>query len=212
MNRILNLLIMFFILLAIGVNTGLADNGDDGSVDTAVKEGFKRIQEAKEKNRKDKKEDEENTQGKTYSNVESETKVPDQAAEGTKTLKKNRVAREFPLYDAKGKRDPFKPFIKTVEEIKPTVKEILPPIKKYPLNEFRLVGIISVSGEPQGMVVDPEGNTYSLGVGDEIGNEEGEITEVRQSGLMVQEKKRYENLYGEVKIEVKESVLAFREE
>ncbi len=62
------------------------------------------------------------------------------------------------------------------------------------------------------MVVDPEGNTYFLAVGDKIGSSDGEILEVRQNGILVEEKTRLENVYGEVKFEVKQSVLAFQNE
>jgi len=62
------------------------------------------------------------------------------------------------------------------------------------------------------MVVDPEANTYFLGVGDKIGNSDGEILEVRENGILVQEKAKVENVYGEVKVETKKSVLAFQDE
>ena len=61
------------------------------------------------------------------------------------------------------------------------------------------------------MVVDPEGNTYFLGDGDRIGNKEGEIVEVRENGLLVEETIRSEDVYGEVKVEIKKSVLAFED-
>lgn len=120
---------------------------------------------------------------------------------------------EKPPYDSTGMRDPFKPFIKLVDTPAGTAATVLrPPIQRYPLNQFRIVGIVWIGGKPQAMVVDPEANTYFLGVGDKIGNSEGEILEVRENGILVQEKTKIENVYGEVKIEVKQSVLAFQDE
>jgi Tfp pilus assembly protein PilP len=78
------------------------------------------------------------------------------------------------------------------------------------LNQFRIVGIVWIGGKPQAMIVDPEANTYFLGVGDKIGSSDGEILEVRQNGILVQERTKLENVYGEVKIEVKQSVLAYQ--
>lgn len=119
---------------------------------------------------------------------------------------------EKPPYDSTGMRDPFKPFIKLADTPAAPSLVLRPPIQRYPLNQFRITGIVWIKGKPQAMVVDPEGNTYFLGVGDKIGSSDGEILEVRQNGILVEEKTRLENVYGEVKIEVKQSVLAFQNE
>lgn len=117
---------------------------------------------------------------------------------------------EKPRYDSTGMRDPFKPFIKLVDRPSGPLPIVSPPIRRYPLSSFRLAGIIWIGDEPKAMIVDPEANTYFLGVGDRIGNKEGEILEVRDRGILVQEQTKLENVYGEVKIEVKKSVLAFQ--
>jgi Tfp pilus assembly protein PilP len=118
-----------------------------------------------------------------------------------------------PLYTSQGKRDPFRPSIKLEEEreVKPQVSQLVPPIKRYPLEEFRLVGILWAGQQPKAMIVDPEKNTYVLGIGDEIGNSQGRIIEVRESGILVEEKRQLEDVFGQKKIEVRKSVLAFRE-
>jgi len=87
----------------------------------------------------------------------------------------------------------------------------VPPIKRYPLEQFRLVGILWAGQQPKAMIVDPEKNTYVLGIGDEIGNSQGRIIEVRESGILVEEKRQLEDVFGQKKIEVRKSVLAFRE-
>lgn len=118
------------------------------------------------------------------------------------------------VYDPSGKRDPFKPFIKLTQnenETKPRVNELLPPIKRYSLEEFKLVGVLWMKKRPKAMIVDPEKNTYVLSVGDEIGNMQGKIVEIRNNGILVEEKKHFENVFGEKKVETATSVLAFRE-
>jgi len=117
-----------------------------------------------------------------------------------------------PLYQAFGKRDPFKPFIKEPKEREATISETTPPIKRFPLDEYRIVGIVWVDNEPRAMVVDPEKNTYFLGRSDEIGNRNGVILEVSNNGLLVNEKRYFEDVFGEQKVEVKKSVLAFADE
>ncbi len=117
-----------------------------------------------------------------------------------------------PLYQAVGKRDPFKPFIKEPKEREATISETTPPIKRFPLDEYRIVGIVWVDNVPKAMVVDPEKNTYFLGPDDEIGNRNGVILEVSENGLLVNEKRFFEDVFGEQKVEVKKSVLAFADE
>ncbi|MCC6712346.1 MAG: pilus assembly protein PilP [Candidatus Dadabacteria bacterium] len=122
------------------------------------------------------------------------------------------VSGDRPPYDPAGKRDPFKPFIKLVDvPAAGPAPVVAPPIQRYSLDQFRISGIVWMSGKPRAMVVDPEGNTYFLGGGDRIGNKEGEILEVRENGLLVEETVRSEDVYGEVKVETKRSVLAFED-
>ncbi|MGI9533489.1 MAG: pilus assembly protein PilP [Thermodesulfobacteriota bacterium] len=120
--------------------------------------------------------------------------------------------RNQPLYEATGKRDPFKPFIKTPKEKDAVITATTPPIKRFPLEEYRIVGIVWVDNEPKAMVVDPEKNTYFLSKTDEIGNKNGVIIEVNENGLLVSEKRFFEDVFGEQKVEVKKSVLAFADE
>jgi Tfp pilus assembly protein PilP len=137
-----------------------------------------------------------------------------QAQESQKTdIPKPGAPQEEPIYSPIGKRDPFKPFIKIVEkEVKPEVSKSLPPLRRYSLEQFRLVGIMSVGQQLKAMIVDPEKNTYVLGVGDEIGNKNGKIVEVRDNSILVEEKRYFEDVFGQKKVETKKSILAFKEE
>ena len=136
------------------------------------------------------------------------------AQENQKTATDFKTIQEGSKYKPLVNRDPFKPFIKIVEkkEVETEVSKSLPPIKRYPLEQFRLVGIVWVGVQPKVMVVDPEKNTYVLGVGDEIGSRQGKLIEVRESGIMVEEKNYFEDVFGQKKVETVKSVLAFREE
>src|SRR3972149_8181447 len=119
------------------------------------------------------------------------------AQEDQKTATDFKTIQEGSKYKPLVNRDPFKPFIKIVEkkEVETEVSKSLPPIKRYALEQFRLVGIVWVGEQPKAMVVDPEKNTYFLGVGDEIGSKQGKIIEVRESGIMVEEKKYFEEVH-----------------
>ena len=118
------------------------------------------------------------------------------------------------FYNPKDKRDPFKPFVKVVDkevEIKPEFNPLLPPIKRFALTQFKLVGVMWLESIPQAMLTDPEKNTYILKVGDEIGNRQGSIVEIRENGIAVEEKYYLENAEGQRSVEIRKSILAFSE-
>lgn len=135
--------------------------------------------------------------------------IPEDQKEASLPRGEDLRGTQKPRYSSAGLRDPFKPFLKLVNVPVGPDPIIRPPLRRYPLSSFRLAGIIWVGDQPKAMIVDPEENTYFLGVGDRIGNKEGEILEVRERGILVQEQTRFENVYGEVKTETKKSVLAF---
>jgi len=116
------------------------------------------------------------------------------------------------FYNPTDKRDPFKPFVKVVDkeiEIKPEFNPLLPPIKRFALSQFKLVGVMWLESVPQAMLTDPERNTYILNVGDEIGNRQGSIVEIRENGIAVEEKYYLENAEGQRSVEIRKSILAF---
>ncbi len=118
-----------------------------------------------------------------------------------------------PPYDPRDKRDPFKPFIRTTKPgPTPTPKSVIDfPIKRYALKDFRLVGIMWIGDVPKAMVVDPAKNTYFLTLGDEIGNNNGRILEIRDHGVLIQEKTIYEDMFGVKKEKINNIILAFIE-
>lgn len=118
------------------------------------------------------------------------------------------------FYNPIDKRDPFKPFLKVVtsdRELNPEIDPLAPPIKRYKLDQFKLVGVFWLENTPQAMIVDPEKNTYMLTVGDEVGNREGKIIEIRENGISVQERKYFINADGLRSIKLSKSILAFKE-
>jgi len=168
------------------------------SSETTISEGYNQLQKLKKDARAQ-------MENKDMNNPEKPADVP-----GDLYDMQNGASR--PLYDPSGKRDPFKPFIQAPREEEVVITEATPPLKKYSLNEFRITGVVWVNNEPKAVVVDPEGNTYFLGKGDEIGNRNGVIEEVREDGLLVKEKRYFEDVFGNKKVEIKNSVLAFVDE
>lgn len=205
--RLLNIILILSLSFAVCWNVR-ADIAEDAA--QATRGGANSLEKLKERARKDgalKPEDE----AESLDSRERDVDFPEDVQQ--KKMEDLELSLLRAPYSSRGKRDPFKPFIQAPKETKQTpISESTPPIKRYALNQYRIVGIVRFGENPKAMVVDPEQNTYYLGVNDEIGNRNGEIIEVRDNGLLVQEKRFYEDVFGNSKVEVEKSVLAFVEE
>ena len=212
--------ISLFLFLSVFIihNITFAQNSDTkepDSIDATIPDGYKRVKEAHEKSKKVVEETEKDVnEAEVLQPKEEKPPVSERTSKLSNNIEGLDSNIRRPLYSTKGKRDPFKPFIKEVpkREIEAIITKTTPPIKRYSLDEFRIVGIVWVNETPKAMVIDPEKNTYFLGKDDEIGNREGVIIEVRENGLLVSEKRFFEDVFGEEKVEIKKSVLAFAEE
>jgi type IV pilus assembly protein PilP len=105
-------------------------------------------------------------------------------------VEEKEVKKEVPVYkfDAEGKRDPFKSFIKKpkIEIVKPTVP--LTPLQEYDVTQLKLTGIITGTGavsENRAMVSDPTGKGYILKKGTLIGKNFGRVARIERSKVII---------------------------
>jgi type IV pilus assembly protein PilP len=92
------------------------------------------------------------------------------------------------VYDAKGKRDPFKSFIKKqkVQITKPKVP--LTPLQEYDISQLKLTGIITGTGEEgenRAMVADPTGKGFILKKGTLIGRNFGRVERIEEKVVII---------------------------
>lgn len=96
------------------------------------------------------------------------------------------------------KRDPFaKPqslLEKEIESVKPIIDPSIyidmriEPIRRFPIRNYVLVGIIFDVENPKAMVKDPDSNMHLLTTNQRIGNQEGLIIKIEKGELVVEEK------------------------
>lgn len=93
-------------------------------------------------------------------------------------------------YDPKGKKDPFQPVVKEVKKLTEVIPERGPltPLQKFGLHELKLVAIITGTENPKAMVEDPKGYGYILLKGTPIGDQHGEVSEIKKNEVVVVEK------------------------
>lgn len=108
------------------------------------------------------------------------------------TVKKETDKEKDEHYNSQGKIDPFKPLIQeTVEESTPVVddrpKRILTPLEKIELSQIRLVAVIIMKGKQIAMVEEASGKGYEVGIGTYIGKNQGRVSEIQNSSIMIKE-------------------------
>jgi Tfp pilus assembly protein PilP len=93
-----------------------------------------------------------------------------------------------PLYDPRGKRDPFVSFIRVEERRRAgTDTTALPPLQRYDLGELKFVGVIWTKKGAMGLVEDAEGKGYSVTVGTRIGRSGGVVSRITGKEILVKE-------------------------
>jgi type IV pilus assembly protein PilP len=91
------------------------------------------------------------------------------------------------IYDSKNRRDPFQPYAEFRQIESPAM---LPPLLRYELEEFKLVGIMWDIHDPKAMLVDPERQVHLAAKNDPIGKKNGYIAVIREGEVVVVESVR----------------------
>jgi len=81
-------------------------------------------------------------------------------------------------YNPIGLRDPFVPLVQEVRKSIKKPKKDLGPLEKFQLNQFRLMAMLIIKGTPMAMVKAPDGKSYTVKPGDNIGSNEGIVKRI----------------------------------
>lgn len=125
-------------------------------------------------------------------NPKEESTVKEKIATSVKAAEQKLVKKESEHYNFQGKIDPFTPLIQEKpQEIKHVVdnkpKRILTPLEKIELSQIRLVAVIIMKNKQIAMVEEASGKGYEVGIGTYIGKNQGRISEIRKSSIVVKE-------------------------
>lgn len=120
--------------------------------------------------------------------------MPKEAAKAAEAAQPVAVAVVKPppvvVYDPAGKRDPFVAFLKLQKKDAGPSLGSLPPLQRYEVGEFRLVGVIWGPKAARALVEDSEGKGYTLKVGTKIGRSGGVVTRITDKEVVVREEFR----------------------
>lgn len=151
---------------------------------------------------------------KTPKQEEQKKQVSTKTAKAPKPPKEESKNEPVPVayhYDPAGKTDPFRPLI--VEEAKGSAKGMakkagsVPPLQRYDLDQLKLVGVITNAKPPRALIEDVAGDGYIVTPGTFVGRNEGIITEIRESEIIIEEKQL--DVFG--KLAKRKSILKLRQ-
>lgn len=97
-------------------------------------------------------------------------------------------------YNPAGRRDPFTPII--IKEEKKALAGTRAPLERYPIQEFKLAGIIWGGLGYHAMLEGPDGKGYFVRPGTKIGPNQGVVKKITQTTMIVEEK--FKDPQGEV--------------
>jgi type IV pilus assembly protein PilP len=116
-------------------------------------------------------------------------------------------AQGRPIYNPKGKVDPFEPLFRekpVVASAKKKHKKRVPrtPLEKIDLSQLKLVGIILASSGNRALVEESNGKGYVIKNGTYVGTNAGKVVKIEKDKVIVAEE--YEDVLGNVTLRNKE--------
>lgn len=88
-------------------------------------------------------------------------------------------------YDSTGKRDPFRSFV--LDRLTQDEIEADSPLQQFELGQLTVSGVVWQADRRRALVLDPAGQAYVVKVGDHIGKNDGEVTAIDDSAMLVLE-------------------------
>jgi len=106
-----------------------------------------------------------------------------------------------PVYDPKGKIDPFEPLFRVQQGLakksKKKIKRVpRTPLERIDLGQLKLVGIILASSGNRALVEESSGKGYVIKKGTYIGTNGGKIVKIQKEIVYVEEK--FEDVFGKI--------------
>ncbi len=88
------------------------------------------------------------------------------------------------VYDASGKRDPFRSFQFVDDEVPKTG---FGPLGDYEVAQLELVAVVWDASRPKALVADPGGRSFIIGEGSQIGKNSGRVIHIGDNLVLVKE-------------------------
>lgn len=115
---------------------------------------------------------------------------PEKAAPGAEPddNEKFKVSKPTYTYKSIGKRDPFRSLIQTVDTTEEDEEDgrVRSPIEQYNVSQLKLIAVVSSTDNAYALVVVPDGKSYTVTEGMNIGLHDGIVKEIRSDQVVVE--------------------------
>ena len=88
-------------------------------------------------------------------------------------------------YDPTGKRDPFRSFVR--DKLREDIADVESPLEQFELGQLSIAGVVWQADRRRALVLDPAGQAYVVKTGDRMGKNDGVVTEIGDSSVVVLE-------------------------
>jgi type IV pilus assembly protein PilP len=138
----------------------------------------------------------------------AKTDINQKAMASTSAAEKAKSSSKIqPIYNPKGKIDPFEPLFKEkprVGLVKSKRKKRIPrtPLEKIDISQLKLVGIILASSGNRALIEESSGKGYVIKKGTYMGTNSGKVVRIEKDKVIVAEE--YEDIRGNVTLRNKE--------
>ena len=100
--------------------------------------------------------------------------------------KKFKIRKPTYTYKSIGKRDPFRSLIQTAEKPDTDSGKLRTPLESYNVSQLKLIAIVSATDNVYALVVLPDGKSYTVMEGMNIGLHDGVVKEIRSDQVVVE--------------------------
>lgn len=94
------------------------------------------------------------------------------------------------IYDPKGRRDPFGPYVEDQVSQEDGFQGPLLPLQRFDVSELKLIGIMWNVKDPKAMFVDPNSQIHVVGKDERVGRNNGYIAVIREGEVVIVEAMR----------------------
>jgi type IV pilus assembly protein PilP len=114
------------------------------------------------------------------------------SAESTKPTEvdtdKYKIRKPTYAYKSLGNRDPFRSLIQTAEGTETSAIDVArTPLESYNVSQLRLIAVVIAADASYALVILPDGKSYTVKMGMNLGLHDGVVTEIRSDEIVVEE-------------------------
>jgi type IV pilus assembly protein PilP len=108
------------------------------------------------------------------------------AEQAAPAVAEEKIEKEVYVYDARGRRDPFKSLVAVAKE-KPHFKKKANPLENYDVDEIKLAAIVWDNRQYYALITLPDNKSYTIRKGMALGLYSGKVQDITKDSVLIRE-------------------------